>query len=318
MNLKQIATELGLSVSTVSRVFSNHPKISEEVRGRVLALARKHHYHPRLAPKQRNVVVLMPYNASYPVPCCVEMLLLAMTRELPSHGFRLEILPMDNQERLSQIQFCGAVALGAEPAAFHGWGQRFLQPLVLVDRFMPAPERGVHTVRSDEAAGMALAIDALHAAGRRHIGCIVHGHCGVGNADVRAEGIRKALRTHALSASDAFIRLCDDHEYLEQIGQLLALGIDGLFCPGGAGGILAAHALALFNRRIPQDISLVASELHYFSAYGTPPQTTITQDYPAVAQATARLLETAVTSPLPPQDIVLPYLLLNRQSVTPV
>ena len=93
MRIQEIARLAGVSPSTVSRVFSHHPNISEELRARVFAISKEHSYHPRLSTKQRNVVIITPYQSVYPVQCCVEMILMALTRELPQRGFRLEILP---------------------------------------------------------------------------------------------------------------------------------------------------------------------------------------------------------------------------------
>ena len=47
MKLQELADLAGVSPATVSRVFSHHPNVKREVRERVLALARKHRYHPR-------------------------------------------------------------------------------------------------------------------------------------------------------------------------------------------------------------------------------------------------------------------------------
>ena len=125
MTISEIARLAGVSTSTVSRVFSHHPNIREDVRARVLAAAREHGYHPRLSSKQRNVVIVTPYDSVYPVQSCVDMILMALMRELPRRGFRLEVLPCNNLERLESIQFCGAVAVGAEPGDFKGWSERF-------------------------------------------------------------------------------------------------------------------------------------------------------------------------------------------------
>ena len=45
-NLKDIAKELGLSVSTVSRVINNKGYISPETRQRVMETVEKYHYSP--------------------------------------------------------------------------------------------------------------------------------------------------------------------------------------------------------------------------------------------------------------------------------
>ena len=78
---------------------------------------------------------------------------------------------------------------------------------------------------------------------------------------------------------------------------------------------LAAYALSLFSRRIPEDISLIASEQTFFSRYGTPPQTTITPDYKAMASAVADVIEARIAGRKFPARTVLPYLLLRRESV---
>ena len=149
MTISEIARLAGVSTSTVSRVFSHHPNIREDVRARVLAAAREHGYHPRLSSKQRNVVIVTPYDSVYPVQSCVDMILMALMRELPRRGFRLEVLPCNNLERLESIQFCGAVAVGAEPGDFKGWSERFPVPLVIVDRAAQPVSPDVCFVHSD-------------------------------------------------------------------------------------------------------------------------------------------------------------------------
>ena len=45
-----LAAELGVSVSTVSRVLNNAPDVSEATKAQVRALAEKLHYHPTAWP----------------------------------------------------------------------------------------------------------------------------------------------------------------------------------------------------------------------------------------------------------------------------
>ena len=46
MNLKELATRLGLSPTTVSRALNGYPEVNEATRERVVAAARRHNYHP--------------------------------------------------------------------------------------------------------------------------------------------------------------------------------------------------------------------------------------------------------------------------------
>jgi len=316
MTLQKIAALAGVSSATVSRVFSHHPNVKSEIRERVFALAKQHRYHPRLPTKQRNVVILLPREQIYPIRNCLEMVMMALTAVLPRRGFRIEVLPVDDMDRLGGIQFCGAVAIGTDPEAFKGWASRFTSSLVLIDREAPAGSRNVYSVHSDEKQGMALAVNCLHEHGCKKIGCIIHGVAGSGNADIRRTGVVEALKARGLPATDSLVHLCgDDNHYVELIGKLLKKGIDGLFCPGGSAGIIAAYGLSLFSKRVPEDVSLIASEHMLFSRYATPPQTTITQDHVQLAEIAADIIEAFPDTSRQPKCSVLPYRLIDRDSV---
>ena len=105
-------------------------------------------------------------------------------------------------------------------------------------------------------------------------------------------------------------------KYVELIGKLLKRGVDALFCPGGNAGIVALYAFSLYGKRVPEDISLIASEQTFFSQYAVPPQTTITQDYPAVAAAVAELIETWLDNGTPAFQNTIPYKIIERESVS--
>jgi LacI family transcriptional regulator len=51
MNLKELAAELGLSPTTVSRALTGYPEVSEATRLRVAAAASRHHYRPNTRAK---------------------------------------------------------------------------------------------------------------------------------------------------------------------------------------------------------------------------------------------------------------------------
>jgi len=46
MNLKELATRLGLSPTTVSRALNGYPEVNEATRERVMAAAKRYNYHP--------------------------------------------------------------------------------------------------------------------------------------------------------------------------------------------------------------------------------------------------------------------------------
>jgi len=175
----------------------------------------------------------------------------------------------------------------------------------------------VYYIHSDEAQGMKLAIDALHGCGSRRIGCIIHGDPGTGNADRRQAAIVRTLKSRKLPCDESLILFsgAGSEKFVELIGKLLKQGVDALFCPGGNAGIIALYAFSLYNRKVPEDISLIASEQTAFSSYTVPPLTTISPDYQAMAAATADAIEEHLLGRTLKRHTVLPYGLIKRESV---
>lgn len=314
MRIQDIAAAAGVSTATVSRVFSNHPNIRQGVRDHVLAVAKEHGYHPRLSVRRRNVVVITPSRVSVPSENYSGMVLAELARELAERDFRIEILPADNIDRLDSIQFCGVVTVGIDDTFAEGWDNRFAAPLVVVDRQAP-PFRNVYAVHSDENHGMKLAMEHLLATGHRRIGCLIYHWPGISNSLLRQEAIKACLAEHGLPVEEQLIRLVGPNDYIEDVGKLLRAGVDALFCPGGNGGIVTAYALSLYSKSITRDVSLISSERMMVSRYCVPAQTTITQDYPALAAAVVDVIHTRMEGRTCPQSIMLPYKLIERDSV---
>ena len=316
MKIREIAEEAGVSTTTVSRVFSHHPNIRKELRDRVIAVAKKYAYHPKLSTKQRNIVILTQSKSFYPIQTYVEMVLTELTAELSSRGYRIEILPVGNIGRLDRIQFCGAVSIGAEESLFPNWDENFAVPLILIDRPVTSKACNLFSVHSDEKQAMALAVGYLAENGCKKIGCVVYGEPGIGNIDARVKWTLQALEKRGLPSHARLVRTSFSEGYVEEIGKLLRLGVDGLFCPGGNAGIIASYALSLYGKRVPEDICLIASERTIFSRYTIPPQTTISQDYAAQAKAAADIFDQHFYKQHSiPVNTVIPYRLIERDSV---
>ena len=272
-----------------------------------------------MSEKQKNVVIITPYNNIYPVQSCIDMLLMALTAVLPEAGFRVEILPLNSLGRLPDIRFCAAVAIGIEPSTLSDWEENYNEPLIFLDRAPNGKVRGnnVYFVNSDEYSGMELALTHLKERSCKKIGCIIHGNRGEGNTLLREKAISEILKKLHLPDSPSLIQFSGDgsSRYVELVGKLLKQGVDALFCPGGNAGITVLYALSLFGREIPDDISLIASEQTFFSSYAVPPQTTVTHEYALLAGKVLELITARTSGKEFPRVTTLPYRLIKRESV---
>jgi len=316
MKIQEIASAAGVSVATVSRVFANHPNVRQEIRRRVLEVARRYGYHPRLSVKQRNIAILTPFRQLYPSQGYVEMVLSELTAVLAERDFRIEIVPQNNFDLLRKISFRGAIGIGLEPEVLKNWDDCFASPLVNIDRPVPPQEENLFSIRSDEEQGMYLGIEYLHRNGRRKIGCILYGNPDVGNVALRMAGIKKAFSFLGIKTDKRLLLCAEAGNYLETVGRLLQNQVDAIFAPGGhAAGILTAYALALYQKKIPEEIAVVSSERTMYSQFANPPQTVISQDYEFLAQRAVEILGSRMAGEKPPKDTVLPYKLIERDSV---
>lgn len=315
MKIQEIAALTGVSTATVSRVFSNHPNVSKKIKEKVLLTAKIHKYHPRLSVKRRNIVVLTPLKQLYPVQGYVEMVLSELSPHLTEREFRIEIVPQNNFDLLSRISFQGAVGISLPKDMLEEYDKNFAVPLVNIDTPLPERSENLYCVRSDEEQGMRIAVEYLKDHGRKNVGVILYGREDVGNGMIRKDAVIKALKKAAFPCTKDRIVFACQEEYLESVGKLLLQNVDSIFCPGGNGGILTAYAVSLYGKKIPQDIALISSERAVYSRYALPPQTVISQDYEAVGQCVAELLETALTGKKSCRERIIPYKLIERDSV---
>ncbi|MBE6363575.1 MAG: LacI family transcriptional regulator [Lentisphaerae bacterium] len=318
MTIKDIAREAGVSASTVSRVFNNNPRISSEVSSRVREIARKYNYHPRLPVRQRNVILLIPQESGYPAHYCVERLVMALSGELFKRKFQVEIVPWSNRDNLKNKQFYAAAAIGIDGETFRNWQDDFVQTLVLVDRSLEPAEPGVYQVCADEYGAMKLAAEHFKAHGIHRPGVLIYGSPGSGNSDLRMNGARAAMKAAGFPADAELFHFASPENFMEKCRILLQEKIDAILCPGSSGGSLTAYALHQNRMRIPDDISLIASEVAFFSPFATPPQTSVCPDYTAMADAVVDIFIAVLEGKKVSARTVLPYTLKVRESVKKV
>lgn len=316
MKIQEIAAKAGVSMATVSRVFNNHPNVRDALRSRVLDVAREYGYSPRFSVKQRNAALVVSMSESGRSGTGeAETLMHHLVGELFSRGYRIEVVSQDSFATLQRVQFSGAIGIGVDDAFFRNWAMRFAVPLVVVDRDVPDGLQEICSVCSDEEQSVELAIGCLAARGHHLVGCIIREEDGVLDALARKKCILKTLKRLGLPAAETLVRITTENGYVEDVGRLLQAGADALFCPGDNGGMAACYALSLYNRRVPADVSLVASECVGFSRYALPPQTTVARDYAAQAKAAVDALDARLRRQPFPQHTVIPCRLIQRDSV---
>jgi LacI family transcriptional regulator len=334
-SLKRISAKLGVSMTTVSRVLSGQAgkyRISEETAKAILDYARKENFTPNpiakgLRLRKTSTIGLVIADVSNPFFASIAS---EITRATRDHGY--SIILCDSQENLAiekqsiellwnrQVDGMIICPVGQSSAHLvrHADERR---RIVLVDRVFP--DIGLPCVSSDNFSGGKLATGHLLDHGHRRIACL-QGLSGTSTSQARVKGYEAALTAHgvpfdpALVVGDSFdeqggyldtkllLSTSPDITALLALSNLLALG--------------ALRALTEENRRVPEDVSIIAFDDQPFLAHLAPPLTTVAQSARAMGGAAVKILfermRVADAAGAPHHaGLLLPVSLITRKSV---
>ena len=289
--IKDVAKKAGVSITTVSFVMNNRTDvmISDEVKKRVIKVARDLDYHPSamaagLAGRRtRNLGVVFYQEDKIISNPFSSFIIEGIVKETIEKNFNLyfsylkanhsgyETLPKIVREK----NVDGVILIGhCDPQVVADIKERRV-PVVAIDNY-PALE-GVDTVQINNRQGGQLAAEHLIKLGHKHMGLLTVAS-GRPNIDERGEGWRKVLSENRLSDNLAFeskdLSFQSGYEKAKEILQQNKK-MTALFCVNdemAAGAIRAAHEV---GRQVPKDLSVVGFDNVAISQYTDPALTTL-------------------------------------------
>ncbi len=290
ITIKDIARELKISPSTVSRALKNHPDISEETRRAVNELARKSNYQPNavaLSLKQRRsntIGVIIPEIVHYFFSSVIS----GIEDVAYDAGFNVIICQSNekydreavNVRTLLANRVDGIlVSISKETQNYdHLYKVRESEvPLVFYDRVVPGFEADQVIIDDLEAAYHAT--KHLIEGGRKEI---VH-FAGPQNlliGQLRCEGYMKAMQEAGLKVKDEWIVEADNFEkgriaiikFLEE-----KMSFDGIFAVNDLTAIGAMQTLQKRGIKIPDEIAIVGFSDGRLSGITEPALTSVDQ-----------------------------------------
>ncbi|WP_089333509.1 LacI family DNA-binding transcriptional regulator [Hymenobacter mucosus] len=333
VSITDLAKQLGLSVSGVSRALNNDSRISQATKQRVQALALQLNYQPNhLAAglrkgKSKLLGVIVPYIDGRFFAVVIKGIELAASQA----GFSVIICQSNeevaherqNIETLLRAQVEGilvSVSRTTHDFAHFEKVQNRGIPLVFFDRVLPGTE--VNAVLLDDYTGGFIATEHLieqgcqrigHFAGPQHLGIYTH----------RRQGYLDALRKHGLPVAEEQIVYCDPitldagREAMRQVLQLPERP-DAIFSSSDAAIAGALQVLEEHGLQVPQEVALAGFSNEMFTSLTTPRLTSVDQCCEQMGEAAVRLfldLQQA-SPPTATHHIVLqPELLIRASSL---
>lgn len=335
VTIKDIAKELGLSTSTVSRALRDSYEISEETKKVVLEYAKKINYRPNpiaLGLKERRtrsigVVVCEIANSFF------SQAINGMESVAYSKGYNMMISQSNEsvEREMFNLQYLASrsidgllisVSTETKDFSFLHDLQRRGMPIVFYDRVVG--EIDTHKVIVDNVQSAFDATRHLIKKGHRRIAHIANAE-GLSIARERMQGYLKALSSFGITPDERLIKHCPhgglmQNEVDEAMNQLYKLRVkpDAIFASADKLTTGALRYLNAKKKKVPKDMALVGFSNSDLTDMLNPPLTIVRQPAYEMGQQAMQLLLEMVESKRPVTDfktVKLNAELISRASV---
>lgn len=305
--LQEIATQLGVSVATVSRALNDKPGVSPEMRQKVLKLASEMQYHPNLAARnlstaRTNTVLFIVHRRQFPAAMdpFYPYIMHGLEERLSSEGYSVMLLTLNDDQIAAgpnalpalQEQRADALVL-AGPDISPGFILATINlglPTLLVDNTLR--ETPFPAVLADNEGGCRSATKHL---------IEVHGHKNITllsgpkkwiSCEERANGYKSAMKSAGLKAHIVQINDTTLETGQEALQTALKERPDttAIVASNDAMAIGAIRVARHLDRDVPRDMAVVGFDNISWAAYADPPLTTVRVPTIEVGRLAARLL----------------------------
>ena len=327
--IRDIAKELGLCYSTVSRALSSDPeasrRVAEKTRRRVRHKAEEMHYRPNvlaqgMATGRTGTIGVLTYRNHWGAPWRqVEQIL----RTVERRGYQA-LLALSRRRRrmsslhehalhISQLLSRGIDGLLIEASGWEGEAENIRG--AVGDRALAVtfghPLQGLSGVAVDESGGFFEATEHLIRLGHRRIGFIGTDWSRPVVGSSKGRGYLRAMRKHGLHPRRIPRKSFPSKPSHDQSHELAA-EFTALVCRCDPTAMGVCRGLREAGLRVPEDLAVVGRGNSEMGALLTPALTSLATPFKAVADAAMELM--AEQKQRPPRHVVVEPHLVVRES----
>jgi DNA-binding LacI/PurR family transcriptional regulator len=313
-SIYELADELGVSTTTVSRVLNGRPGIGEATRKRVLSVARRARFRPRMTARQVTVAVVIDRHQFATFGGFVSSLLSHLVQMLAGQDVAVELVTERNLDRLHERLIDGVLAMAWDDSTIEAMRKLPEIPVVTLNRMDVADFSAVAT---DHRAQADMAVQYLYSHGHRRIAMVCEERDNWGSRQ-RVEGFNAAFQQAGLTVDEQAIVFTDHQPTYGVLRRLMSsLNPTAIFVAAEDLDLEVSYILRdVLGLRVPEDVSVVGMESSRVSQFLAPPMTTLCQPLEELAnKAMALLLQQMAKGARSPEQVVLPNTLIERESV---
>lgn len=305
VTIKDIARELGISPSTVSRALKDHPDISPDTKKAVNELAEKLNYQPNIVAlslrqsKTNTIGVIIPEIVHFFFSTVIS----GIEDVAYSAGYNV-ILAQSNESQTREISDIKALfnsrvdgmlmSVSRETTNFDHIESMLSKgvPIVFFDRVYDT--RQASKIIVDDFTGAKEATLHLIDQGCKRIAHI-EGPPNLEISKQRLEGYKEALKEHNMTFNKELVAICPSgtiEEGKKATEKLLSLKNppDAIFATNDPAAMGAMQAIKAKGLKMPDDVALVGFSNWFFSSLMDPPLSSVDQPGFEMGQEAAKLL----------------------------
>lgn len=305
LTLKNIAKELDVSISTVSKALRDSPEIGEDTKEKIKAFAKHYNYKPNniaLSLKNRKtktIGIIIPEIVHHFFTTVISGVEKVANEKgynvlvcLSDNSFDKEVLNMEMLANGSTDGFILSLAKETmQKADYHHLIEAINQgmPLVLFDRVVE--DIACDKVIIDDVTGGKKAVQYLVDIGCKNIALIsTVDYVSVGK--LRTKGYKEALEENNIPVrADLILKIEDMKDSEAEIEQFLKdKEIDGIFAVNEHFAISAIKTIQEQGKKVPDDVSVIGFTDGELSKRFIPSLTTVSQHGMRMGEESARLL----------------------------
>jgi DNA-binding LacI/PurR family transcriptional regulator len=333
ITIKDLARELGISPSTVSRALKDHPDISSETKRLVNELATKFHYTPNtialsLRSRKSNVIgVVIPEIVHYFFSSVIS----GIEEIAEASGYTVMVCQSGenyekerrNIETLISSRIDGILVSMSKTTHNYEHFEKVLDdgiPLVFFDRVCPGVKADRIVV--DDYHGAFTAVEHMIKGGCRrivHLGAPKH----LLIARNRLNGYLDALRKYGIPVEENLIIECDNRvNALERVPAFFENDSkpDGIFAVNDLTASGAMMAVQRLGYKVPSEVAVCGFSDGLVAQVIDPPMTTVEQHGFELGQTAARMLIDRIEERAPDESVtkMIRTTLVERESTRPI
>ncbi len=307
ITLKDLAKELNVSISTVSKALNNSYEISEDTIAKVKELAKKYNYKPNKAAlslkksKTRTIGVVLP-NILNPF---FARSLHSIEQEASKHDYSI-ITCISNEsidkekksiELLTDGSVDGFLISVAEETQTSGEVEHLEElmlynrlPVVMFDRFIKSID--CDKVIIDDLKAVYEATNYLISEGRKKI-ILLDSLTGLNVGKLRVDGYKKAIEeSNSYKNAPIIFEVTNDANVDDSIEKIMSAhkDIDAIIAIDNVLGVVALNIARKFNISMPSELSIIGFSGKNVVVFTNPKLTTISQHTEEIGKRALQLL----------------------------